>query len=104
MATLASALLLALTGAAHLPRLAFAPHYRIVGHHGMVTDGLYTVLWSGRRVEVGTLIDERSGRRIRVMLPRGCRSAGRTSPVLGDSWLLADCTPGRVDLYSPAAH
>jgi hypothetical protein len=104
MAALASALLLALTGAAtsHLPRLAFAPRYRIVGHHGMATDGRYTVLWSLRRGEVGTFIDEQTGRRRRVTLPAGCRSGGRISPILGDTWLLADCGPGRVDLYSPA--
>src|SRR5581483_5303078 len=96
MATLASALLLALTGAAG----SFAPRYRLVGHHGMVTDGRYAVLWSGRRVEVGTLIDEQTGRRIRVTLPGGCRSGGQFSPVLGDSWLLAECGHRRVDLYS----
>jgi hypothetical protein len=96
MAILASALLLALTG--------FAPHYRLVGHHGVATDGRYTVLWSVRRREVGTFIDELTGRRTRVMLPAGCRPGGRISPVLGDSWLLADCGPGRVELYSPASH
>ncbi|HJS95100.1 MAG TPA: hypothetical protein VJ741_12620 [Solirubrobacteraceae bacterium] len=94
MAALASALMLALHG------LAFAPHYRLVGHHGMVTNGRYTVLWSGRRIEVGTLIDEQTGRRIRVILPGGCRSGGTFSPVLGSSWLLAECGHRRVDLYS----
>lgn len=98
MATLASALLLALSG------LALAPHYRLVGHHGMATDGRYTVLWSGRPGEVGTFIDEQTGRRWRVMLPPGCRAGGPVSPTLGDSWLLADCGRGRVDLYSPAGH
>lgn len=100
MAALASALLVALTGAA----ATFAPHYRVVAHHGMATNGPYTVLWSGRRGEVGTFIDEQTGRRRRVTLPAGCRSGGRVSPVLGDSWLLADCGHGRVDLYSPAGH
>jgi hypothetical protein len=104
MATLASAFLLALTGAAtsHLPRLALTPHYRNVGHHGMATDGRYTVLWSALAGEVGTFIDEQTGRRWRVMLPAGCRAGGRVSPTLGDSWLLEDCGRGRVDLYSPA--
>src|SRR5581483_505647 len=97
MATLASALLLAVSG------LAFAPHYRLVGHHGMATDGRYTVLWSGGPGEVGTFIDEQTGRRWRVMLPAGCRKGGPVSPTLGDSWLLADCGRGRVELYSPAA-
>jgi hypothetical protein len=95
MAALASALLLAAAG--------FAPHYRLVGHHGIATDGRYTVLWSVRHGEVGTLVDELTGRRRRVMLPAGCRSGGRISPVLGDSWLLADCGHGRVDLYSTAS-
>ncbi|HET6868467.1 MAG TPA: hypothetical protein VFH80_21305 [Solirubrobacteraceae bacterium] len=96
MATLASALLLALTG--------FAPHYHLVGHHGVATDGRYTVLWSVHRGEVGTFIDEQTGRRRRLMLPAGCRSGGRVSPILDDSWLLADCGPARVELYSPASH
>ncbi len=96
MAALASVLLLALTG--------FAPHYRIVGHHGMATDGLYTVLWGRRAGEVGTFVDERTGRHVRVLLPPGCRSGGRISPILGNTWLLADCSRGRVDLYSPAGH
>lgn len=95
MATVAAAPLLALT--------AFSPHYRLVGHHGVATGGRYTVLWSVRRGEVGTFIDEQTGRRRRVMLPPGCRSGRRISPVLGDSWLLADCGPGRVELYSPGS-
>jgi hypothetical protein len=62
------------------------------------------VLWSGRRVEVGALTDEQTGRRVRVILPAGCRrSPGHNSPVLGDAWLLADCGHRRVDLYSPAS-
>lgn len=93
MAALASAL---------LALIAFTPHYRVVGHHGMATDGRYTVLWSGRPVEVGTLIDEQTGRRTRVRLPTDCRAGRRVAPVLGDSWMLADCRRGRVDLYSPA--
>lgn len=97
MATFVSALLLALTG-------AIAPHYRIVGHHGMATDGRYTVLWGAGAGQVGTVIDEQTGRRRLVMLPPGCRSGGRISPVLGDTWLLADCGRGRVALYSPAGH
>ncbi|MGN6870147.1 MAG: hypothetical protein ACTHMY_17295 [Solirubrobacteraceae bacterium] len=44
MATIAAALLLALT--------SFSPHYRLVGHHGVATDGRYTVLWSVRRGEL----------------------------------------------------
>jgi hypothetical protein len=36
------------------------------------------------------------------MLPADCRGGGRVAPVLGNSWLLADCGHGRVDLYSPA--
>src|SRR5690349_1456116 len=99
MAALASAVLLALTGTAASGR-HLAPHYRLVGHHAMVTNGLYTLLWSGRPVELGTLIDEQTGRRVRVVLPKGCRSGGHFSPVLGDSWLMADCGHRRVDLYS----
>ena len=100
MAALATALLLAMTGAA----ASFAPHYRVVGHHGVATDGRYTLLWSTRRGEVGTFIDELTGRRRRIMQPAGCRSGGRITPVLGDSWLLAACGPGLVESYSPAAH
>jgi hypothetical protein len=98
MAALASAVLLALAGTA----ASFAPHYRLVGHHGIATDGRYTVLWSGGPGEVGTFVDEQTGRRWRVRLPAGCRKGGPVSPILGDSWLLADCGRGRVDLYSPA--
>lgn len=107
MTAILSALLVALGGAtgwssAATRPVSLHPHYRVVGHDGAATDGPYTVLWSRRRGEVGAFIDEQTGRRTRVMLPAGCRSDARNPPFLGDSWLLVDCSPGRVELYSPA--
>lgn len=100
-------LVLLLTGAAALassqPRQGrgiFAPRWRVVSHGGVASDGSYTVLWSSRPGVVGTLIDERSGRRIRVLLRRGCRTPVGSILFLGDSWLLAGCSNTRLDLYS----
>jgi hypothetical protein len=107
MTAIVSVLLLALSGAAAWSNaaarpLTLHPHYRIVAHDGQATDGPYTVLWTKRRGELGTMINEQTGRRAQVILPAGCANAP-SMPVLGGSWLLADCSRGRVDLFSPAA-
>lgn len=98
--TLVAAVAVGSAAAATSP--TFHPHYRVVGHDGEATDGAYTILWSKGPGELGTLIDERTGRHTRLILPAGCAD-GPSMPVLGDSWLLVDCAADHVDLYSPAA-
>jgi hypothetical protein len=100
---LAAALAFSGAGAAAAPQTrTFHPRYRVVGHDGQATDGLYTILWSRQAGVIGTIVDERTGARTLLTLPAGCAN-GPSQPTLGDSWLLVDCARGQVDLYSPAA-
>ena len=85
-------------------RVLLHPHYRVVGHDGEATNGAQTILWHGGPTVVGTLIDERNGRRTPVRLPRYCRHPVGSQQQLGDSWLLADCARTRLGLYSLRRH
>jgi len=77
------------------------PRWRIISHNGEETNGSYTLLYGAPGV-VGTLIDERTGRRVRLLLPRICSKANQSLSQLGDSWLLEKCSHSRLDLYSLA--
>jgi hypothetical protein len=92
-------------GARHADRVVLHPSYRVLGHDGEQTDGPYTIFWrGGDQAVLGTLLDERSGQRTRVRLPRGCRHAAGSQEFLGDSWLLVDCSQRRLGLYALRAH
>lgn len=81
------------------------PRYRVVGHDGEQTNGRETIFWRGGGGAVlGTLLDERSGHRTVVRLPRDCRHPVGSQEFIGHGWLLADCTPRRLRLYSLSAH
>src|ERR1700761_7544898 len=59
------------------------PHYRVVGHGGEATNGAYTILWSHRPGVIGTMVDERTGRRTRLRLPAFCRQPLDSQQYLG---------------------
>ncbi len=82
----------------------FDPRWRVISHGGVSTNGRYTLVAATRPKAAGTLIDEDTGRRTVVLLPRGCGRPIDSTPMLGDSWLLADCARGRLGLYSLAGH
>jgi hypothetical protein len=80
------------------------PRYKVVGHQGVTStpDGRYT-LFPTRPSTVGTVFNERTGRRRVVVLPRSCRAPSTLSNVqLGDNWLAAQCSRSRAALYSLA--
>jgi hypothetical protein len=92
-------------GARHGNRVVLHPSYRVVGHDGEQTDGAYTIFWRANdRAAVGTLLDERTGQRTLVRLPRDCRHPVGSQEFLGDSWLLVDCSQRRLGLYALRAH
>jgi hypothetical protein len=76
------------------------PHYRIVGHDGVATDGRYTMVWRLHGAVIGTMIDERTGRQVLVRTAPGCSAPVSAQPVFGDSWLEVDCSRTRLELYS----
>jgi hypothetical protein len=105
LAVLLSTAAAAVTLASSQPRAAratFDPRWLVISHNGEATDGPYTLLTSTSPREAGTVIDERTGRRIRVLLPPDCRTPVESNMFLGDSWLLADCSHTRLALYSLA--
>lgn len=79
-------------------------HWRIVGHQGVSIDGAYTMLWGRGPIVLGTLLNERTGRRAVVRLPRDCRRPGGIEETVGGPWLMADCNERYVGLYSLAGH
>src|ERR1700722_735303 len=90
------------------------PHYRLVGHQredqlvgdvgvASTPDGRYALLSKGQAPTVGTIVDERTGRRRLDVLPRSCRTRlARREGALGDRWLAAQCARGRAALCSLA--
>jgi hypothetical protein len=87
------------------PPVAVHPRCKVVAHQGVASapDGHYTLLFTTRASTIGTVLDERTGRRRIVVLPRSCRAASTLSNVqLGDSWLAAQCSRRRAALYSLA--
>lgn len=86
-------------------RVVLHPSYRVVGHGGEQTDGPFTIFWHGGGPGViGTLLDERSGRRTLVLVPGDCRHPVGSQEFIGDSWLVADCAQRTLGLYSLRAH
>ncbi len=105
-AVLACGAILTLSGAAAARGAAahptFRPAWQLVSHGGVSTDGPYTMLWADQLGVAGTLINELTGQRTRVMLPSGCPEPEGGQTVLGDTWLLVACPQSSMALYSLA--
>jgi hypothetical protein len=80
----------------------FRPRWQVVSHGGAATDGPYTILWSQGSGVIGTLINELSGQRTRVLPPSTCPAPVGGQVSMGDSWLIAACPQFTVGLYSLA--
>jgi hypothetical protein len=79
------------------------PRWHVVARGGgAATDGPYTMLWSPRSGVAGTLINEITGQRTRVAMPRGCPEPVGGQDFLGAMWLLVPCPHFSMDLYALA--
>jgi hypothetical protein len=75
-------------------------HLRFRVVHGTVdTNGPFSLITIGSGP--GVVLDESTGRQVHLHVPSYCRSP-IGAPILGDSWLMEDCSASRLALYSLA--